>query len=65
MKLPELKYEIEIPEGIGIKLEGTLISVKGPKGENSRSLNHPNITISNKDNKITTRLSLFISMLQS
>ena len=53
MKLPELKYEIEIPEGIEIKIDKTIISVKGPKGENSRIINHPNITITSKDNKIT------------
>ena len=38
------KMPITVPAGVDIKLEGTLIRVKGPKGELQRDL-HPNMKI--------------------
>ena len=38
------KKPIEIPAGVDVQLDGTLITVKGPKGTLSRNL-HPNITV--------------------
>ena len=38
------KKPIEIPAGVEVKLDGTTITVKGPKGTLTREL-HPNITV--------------------
>lgn len=52
MRLKELKKEIEIPEGIEVKLKNRLLIVKGPKGENQRRFHYPNLSLSLQDNKI-------------
>ena len=38
------KKPIDIPAGVDVQLDGTLITVKGPKGTLSRNL-HPNMTV--------------------
>ncbi|GAA0418685.1 50S ribosomal protein L6 [Virgibacillus sp. AGTR] len=43
---------IEIPQGVEVKLEGNVVSVKGPKGELTRNL-HPDIKVNMEDNVIT------------
>ncbi|WP_067729244.1 50S ribosomal protein L6 [Oceanobacillus damuensis] len=43
---------IEIPEGVEIKLNGTTVTVKGPKGELTREL-HPDMKINIEDNVLT------------
>ena len=43
---------IEIPAGVDVKIEGNLVTVKGPKGELSRNI-HPNITVEKDGNTIT------------
>ncbi|AXI07608.1 50S ribosomal protein L6 [Oceanobacillus sp. 143] len=43
---------IEIPQGVDINLNGTTITVKGPKGELSRDL-HPDMKININDNVLT------------
>jgi large subunit ribosomal protein L6 len=53
MKLEEIRKEIEIPEGVEVKVEYRTLSVKGPKGENQKTLLHPYISASVKDNKVT------------
>ena len=53
MKLKELTYEIEIPEKVDINVDKFLVSVKGEKGENSRTFHYPSIKILQKENKIT------------
>ena len=45
----ELNEEIEIPEGIQVRLEGDILVVKGPKGESKRNFAHPKINIKIKD----------------
>ena len=40
---------VEIPEGVEVTIEGSLVSVKGPKGENKRLLSHPRIVIKKED----------------
>ena len=45
------KLPVVIPKGVTIDLKDSLIKVKGPKGELSRSL-HPEITIGIEDDKI-------------
>ncbi|SFB34218.1 LSU ribosomal protein L6P [Lentibacillus halodurans] len=43
---------VEIPEGVDVKLDGTTITVKGPKGEMTRDL-HPDMKIVVEDNVLT------------
>ncbi|MFC2949260.1 50S ribosomal protein L6 [Virgibacillus sediminis] len=43
---------IEIPEGVEVQLDGTKVTVKGPKGELSRDL-HGDIKVNIEDNIIT------------
>ncbi len=43
---------VEIPEGVEVKLDGTTVTVKGPKGELTRSF-HSDMTIKIEDNVLT------------
>ncbi|MEE9525242.1 MAG: 50S ribosomal protein L6 [Candidatus Woesearchaeota archaeon] len=52
MKL-DLTEQIEIPEGVEVKIDSGLISAKGPKGEISRRLAYPKVSVDVKDNKLT------------
>ncbi|MCR5523230.1 MAG: 50S ribosomal protein L6 [Clostridia bacterium] len=45
------KMPIVIPAGVDVKIEGNLVTVKGPKGELSRNI-HPNITVEKDGNEI-------------
>lgn len=45
------KKPIEIPKGVEVKLEGTHIEVKGPKGKLEKEI-HPDIVARIEDNKI-------------
>lgn len=47
--------EIELPEGVSASREGKMIQVKGPKGEVTKTLYNPLITMEVKDNKIELR----------
>jgi len=49
------KQLIKIPEGVEVKINDNLISVKGPKGELSREL-HPEIKAEVKDKEISITL---------
>jgi large subunit ribosomal protein L6 len=53
MKEKELKEEIEIPEGVEVKLENGMFSAKGAKGECKKSLIDPKLTITVENGKIT------------
>ena len=46
------RMPIDIPAGVTVKLDGQVITVKGPKGELTRTL-HPNIKVTVNDNVIT------------
>lgn len=46
------KKPVEVPSGVTITLEGTLMTVKGPKGELKRDL-HPDMKINLEENVIT------------
>jgi large subunit ribosomal protein L6 len=46
------KLPIEIPSGVTVKLDGNHVSVKGPKGELSRSI-HPEIGVKMEGSVIT------------
>ena len=43
---------IQIPEGVEVKLDGNKVTVKGPKGELSRTLHH-DMKVAVKDNEVT------------
>lgn len=45
VKTAETKEEIKIPDGVQITVEGKTIHVKGPKGEVSKLLSHPKLTL--------------------
>ena len=49
MKVETLEKSVEIPEGIEISTEGSRVTIKGPKGEISRDIKNPKVTIK-KDN---------------
>ena len=46
-----LREEIEIPEGVEVKLDNG-VTVKGPQGELNRNFNYPNVKISEEDGKV-------------
>lgn len=46
------KKPVEVPGGVTISLDGTLMTVKGPKGELKRDL-HPDMKINIEENVIT------------
>jgi large subunit ribosomal protein L6 len=48
----ELYQEIEIPEGVEAEIEGTMLKVKGPMGENSREFKIRNLDLKKEGNKI-------------
>tara|TARA_Y100000310_G_scaffold138289_2_gene137229 strand:+ start:33081 stop:33644 length:564 start_codon:yes stop_codon:yes gene_type:complete len=47
-----IKYELPIPEGVEVTLEGNRITLKGEKGSFSRNLAHPLVSLAKKENKI-------------
>ncbi len=46
------KKPIQIPAGVDVQIDGTLITVKGPKGTLSRNV-HPNMIVEKDGNTIT------------
>lgn len=57
MKIPEIKEEIEIPDGVEIEI-GNKIKVKGKGGILEKKLTHPRIGIKKNNNKIEVRCDL-------
>jgi len=51
MKL-DLKEEIDIPEGVEVKIGLGVLTAKGPKGEMTRILRGPRVSLEVKDKKI-------------
>lgn len=45
---------IEIPAGVDVKVDGTTVTVKGPKGELTRDV-HPNMTVVVEGNEIIVK----------
>lgn len=45
------KKPIKIPEGVEVKIEGDLVTIKGPKGELSRKI-RPEIKVEKKEGKL-------------
>ncbi len=44
--------ELNIPENVELNIEGSLIKINGPQGNNQRRLIDPKITIKKEDNKL-------------
>ena len=51
----EIKAEIEIPDGIEVEINETLVKTKGKAGEVVKKLFNPNINISKEDKKIVLK----------
>jgi large subunit ribosomal protein L6 len=47
------KQEIVVPNGVTMNLAGGVLSVKGPKGENSRPVNESAVEVKIEDGKLT------------
>jgi large subunit ribosomal protein L6 len=52
MEKKNVTIEVEIPSGVQARLDGKKLTVKGEKGEVSKSLNHPKILINLDGNKL-------------
>ncbi|MEA3430984.1 MAG: 50S ribosomal protein L6 [Nanoarchaeota archaeon] len=52
MRMINYVEEVEVPEGIEIKLDGNIITLKAEKGELSRDFKNPKIDLEIKDNKV-------------
>ena len=52
MKIPELKKEIKLPDGASATFENDIVTIKGEKGELSRTFSHPKIVVTISNNNI-------------
>ena len=50
--IAELKEQIKIPDGVSATLDNNIITIKGEKGEISRTFSHPKINIKINENII-------------
>lgn len=50
------KKPINVPKGVAVRLDGEILSVKGPKGELRRPI-HPKVKLDIKDSQITLWIS--------
>ncbi|OPY53967.1 MAG: 50S ribosomal protein L6 [Methanosaeta sp. PtaU1.Bin112] len=48
----EIARQVEIPEGVAVTVDGSMVTVKGPKGEVSRQLCYPMIDITKEDSRM-------------
>jgi large subunit ribosomal protein L6 len=48
------KKPIELPKGVDVKVEGKAVTVKGPKGELSRSVD-PRLTVAREDGRLVVK----------
>ncbi|MDY6966535.1 MAG: 50S ribosomal protein L6 [Halobacteriota archaeon] len=48
----EIAKIIDIPDGVDVQIDGSLIKVSGPKGEVERELWHPYVAIGEVDSKV-------------
>ena len=49
----EIFIEIEIPSGVEAEIDGSMLKVKGPEGENQRRFSIKGVILTKKDNTIT------------
>jgi len=54
----EIARQIEIPEGVEVSVEGSQVTVKGPKGNLSRKLSYPEIEIKKEDSYLVVNSKL-------
>jgi len=52
VNIKEVEEKIKIPENVQVTLENDVLTVKGEKGELSRSFSHPKIKMSLKNNTV-------------
>jgi len=52
MERKPIVEEIELPQAVEARIENNVVKIKGPKGELSRKLVHPLVSISMENNKI-------------
>lgn len=48
------KMPVALPKGVNIQIDGTTVTVKGPKGELSQTF-HPDLTIKQEDGKVVVQ----------
>ena len=48
------RLPVTIPQGVDIKIDGSTVRVKGPKGELSRTF-HPDVTVSREDSTLVVK----------
>jgi len=54
----EIARQVEIPEGVDVSIEGSVVTVKGPKGQVSRRLSYPEIEIKKEDSYLVVNSRL-------
>ena len=52
MKIEEMNEQIEIPEGVTATYENDIMTIKGEKGELTRTFSHPKVNIKVDKNNI-------------
>lgn len=58
VSLPEARARIHIPEGVTVRIQGRTVTVKGPKGELSRTLPLSRVEVAQEDKDVVVRCSL-------
>jgi large subunit ribosomal protein L6 len=54
----ELARRIAIPEGVEVSIDGSMVSVKGPKGQLSKKLSYPEIEIKKEESDVVVESKL-------
>lgn len=54
----EVARQIEIPDGVSIAVDGNTVTVKGPKGEATRTLSYPELEIRKEDSYLVVNSKL-------
>ena len=52
MKIDQLEEEVKVPEGLTIKYDHGIYTVKGPKGEVQKNMLHPRLQVNLEGNKV-------------
>lgn len=53
MNIPNMIEKLKIPQGVQVQIEGTLVKVKGPKGETERKFSIPRITLAIEEGAVS------------
>jgi large subunit ribosomal protein L6 len=54
----EVARQIEIPDGVSVAVDGNTVTVKGPKGEATRTLSYPELEIRKEDSYLVVNSKL-------